>query len=292
MGRVIHAEWTRGIRSWRFWLGAAITLGLLLFTAIQYAQPWIPRTAIPRFINFYGVSLMALGAYITAVWPVLMPVVAVLPAGDSLAIDRRRGLDALLIARVGWTRYLWGKLVGNALLVVAEVGVAILAAEALLAGILPIGLPPMAAWTFNPTRKLPHDGRGGVIGSTYVTTFHSHFLWAAPSLYLLAVCLVALWAAVALAGLSTAAGVWIRQPLLALAVPMVVAVGGDVVSQAMWHGTLVPSVYAGAYMWYYQPAGPGSFAGLGLYWAAVAAVPVLVIAWLLWRRREWPRSVG
>lgn len=50
MRRVLRAEWDRGIRSWRFWLGTAITLGLLLFTAVQYAQPWIPRTAIPRFV--------------------------------------------------------------------------------------------------------------------------------------------------------------------------------------------------------------------------------------------------
>ena len=73
---------------------------------------------------------------------------------------------------------------------------------------------------------------------------------------------------------------------------MVVAVGGDVVSQSLWHGVLVPSVYSGAYLWYYPPAGPGSFVGLAIYWASIAAVPGGVVGWLLWRRREWPRSVG
>ena len=293
MTSVIRHEWKRGIGSWRFWTAVGVITVLLLAAATQNAEPWYPPAPIPRYVNFFSVSLSALGAYLQAFWPVLMPVVVVLPAGDSLAMDRHRGLDAQMITRVGWTHYLWGKMAGNAVLVLAAVGMAIAATEVLFAGLFPRALPPLLAW--NPTERqletLPyHVKNSGVIGKFYLTEFHSHFLWATPGLYLVLVILVALWASVSWASLSTAAGLWVRQPLLTLAVPMMVAVVGDVVTQAFWRGILVPSVYAGAYLWYQPPA--GSWAGLFLYWAVFISVPVLAVVWMLWMRKEWPRSVG
>ena len=288
MGHVVRAEWMRGIRSWRFWVAVGTTVGLLLFTAVQYAQPWYhPPT--PRLVNFFTASEMALGGWLTALWPVLIPVVAALPAGDSLAIDRRRGLDAVAITRVGWTRYLWGKLAGGALLTLAAMGIAIGVVEAVFAATLPLALPRLLSWV--PNLSLPYRVKiSGVYGVSYATQFHPHFFWAAPGLFVALVVLVALWAAVSLASLSTAAGVWVRQPLLTLAVPMMVLVVGDVVSQALWRSYWVPSVYAGQYLSWVPSV--GSWAALALYWAIPAAVAGLAIAWMVVRRKEWPRSVG
>ena len=47
---------------------------------------------------------MALGGALTALWPGLIPVVAALRAGDTMAVDR-----------VGWARYLRGKLIDYAM---------------------------------------------------------------------------------------------------------------------------------------------------------------------------------
>lgn len=288
MGHVIRAEWIRGIRSWRLWVAVGATVVLLLFTALQYARPWY-HPVTPYLVNWFTTSEMALGGWPTALWPVLIPVVAALPAGDSLAIDRRRGLDAVAITRVGWTRYLWGKLLGNALMTVTAMGIAIGIVEILFAATLPRVLPRLLGWTYNPA--LPYRVKiSGVYGFSYATQFHPHFFWAAPALYVALVIGVALWAAVSLASLSTAAAVWVRQPLLTLAVPMVVLILGDVVSQALWRSYWVPSVYAGQYLTWVPSV--GSWATLALYWVVPLAASGLVLAWMITRRKEWPRSVS
>ncbi len=61
MGSVVRAEWTRGIRSWRLWVAVAVTLGLLLFTAVQYAEPWFHNTT-PRSVNFSASASWPSGA--------------------------------------------------------------------------------------------------------------------------------------------------------------------------------------------------------------------------------------
>lgn len=291
MGAVVTAEWHRGLQSWRTWVAVAATIGVLLFTAIQYVEPWYPPDPTPRSINFFSVSVMALGGFLTALWPVLIPVLAALPAGDSLALDRRRGLDALVISRVGWSRYLWGKLVGTLATTLFAVGVGLAAVETLFAVRFPLALPHLLGWHY--TRKIQnlpyHVKLGGVIGDSYLTQFHPHFFWAQPAVYVALVVLVALLATTALAALSTAAAVWMRQPLLTIAVPIILFLVGDVVTQALFQGRLVPSVYAGAYVWYLPP--PASFLALAIYWAALAAVPVAIMGWMVARRKEWPRSV-
>ncbi|MHB1505326.1 MAG: ABC transporter permease subunit [Sulfobacillus sp.] len=289
----MHAEWHRGIRSWRFWVTVALTVFIFLFAIAQYATPWVPTTPteIPREHNFYTVTLAFLGGYLTALWPVFLPVIAALPAGDSLAVDRRRGMDALAITRVGWAHYLWGKLIGNALLAVVAVAVAIGMAAAVAVVMYPVALPKFLGWTFN--MALPYKVKiSGVFGDAYPPAFLPHFFWAAPGLYLILAVLVALWATTAVSGLSVAASVWVRQPVLTLAAPIVLFLAGDVVAQgALLHSRLIPSVYAGAYLWWVPPL--PSWAALGLYWAVPAVAIALVLGWVVVRRREWPqRSMG
>ncbi len=115
MVSVIRSEWYRGIRSRRFWVTVALALVLFGITMVLYANPLVPQLT-PRTNNIYTVTLAFLGNFFQALWPVLLPVIAVLPAGDSMAVDRRRGVDAALITRVGWTSYFGGKVVGNGLL--------------------------------------------------------------------------------------------------------------------------------------------------------------------------------
>lgn len=286
MWSVIGAEWLRGVRTWRLWLAVILAIAILLFSGFQFAYPPIPNH-VPRFINFFTVSVEAMGGYLTALWPVLVPVVAALPAGDSMAIDRRRGLDALMITRVGWTNYLWGKLVGAALLVVAEVTIGIGIVELYFLAAFPNALPHLLSW--NVDLHIPyHERIRGVFGSLYLVKFQPHYFWSNTPLYVVIVIIMAIWSASALATLSVAAAVWVRQPLVTMATPVIIFFLGDVLAESLWAGRLAPSVFAGAYIWSIPSA--GSWFALIIYWATIAACPALVIVWML-TRNEWPRSV-
>ncbi|MHB8674685.1 MAG: hypothetical protein ACYDAK_13540, partial [Candidatus Limnocylindrales bacterium] len=94
---------------------------------------------VPKFVTRYRVYRMC--TFFQALWPVLLPMIAVLPAGDSMAVDRRRGVDATIITRVGWTSYFGGKIVGNALVSVAAVALAMAVAVGAEALVYPLTLP-------------------------------------------------------------------------------------------------------------------------------------------------------
>lgn len=290
MASVIQSEWHHGIRSWRFWVTVALALVLFVVTMVQYANPLILQVT-PRTNNIYTVTLAFLGGFFQAIWPVLLPVIAVLPAGDGMAVDRRRGVDATVITRVGWSQYLGGKMVGNALVSVVAVAIAIGAAMGLTAILYPLTLPRYLGWALNTA--LPYRVKiSGVFGQMYAPPFHPHFSWAAPGFYLVMAIIVALWVTAVLSTLSVAAAIWVRIPILTLAVPMVLYLGANVASQSLLHdGHLNPPVYAGAYLYWTPPV--SSWAALFFYWAVLAVIVLVVLGWVGVRRREWPsRSVG
>lgn len=284
MSDVIRAEWYRGTHSWRFWVTATLALIMFLLTMYQYASPWVHED-IPRWNNFFTVTLYFLGGYLDALWPIFIPLLAALPSGDSLAVDRRRGTDALAVTRVGWANYLWGKLLGNALVAVAAVTAAIAVAAAIAAVLYPKSLPLYLGWKYNTS--LPLSVRlSGVFGQEYPPAFAPHLFWTAPSLYVVLAVLLALWATAALSSLCVASAVWLRQPLLTLAVPVVLYFGATILAEGLLTSHLVPFVYAGGYL-YFIPR-PSSWWSLILYWAVPAGVAALVVAWVANRRFEWP----
>lgn len=290
MVSVIQSEWFRGLRSWRFGVAVALALVLFLVTMVQYATPLLVQLT-PRMNNLYTVTLAFLGSSFQAIWPVLLPAIAVLPAGDGMAVDRRRGVDAAVITRVGWPPYLGGKIVGSALVSVAAVAIAIGVAMGITAVLYPLTLPRYLGWTLNTALSYKVK-MSGVFGQIYAPPFHPHLFWAAPGLYLALAIAVALWVTAVLSTLSVAAAIWVRQPILTLAVPTVLYLGANVASQSLLHdGHLNPVVYAGAYLYWNPPL--HSWVGLFLYWAALATIILLAMGWVGFRRREWPsRSVG
>jgi hypothetical protein len=256
---------------------------------VQAQNPWAwAHLPTPNVGNFYRAVLMFLGDDLTALWIVLLPVAAVLPAGDSVAVDRRRGMDALLISRVGWGRYLCGKLIGTISLAVAAVAAAMVIAGGLAAAVYPIALPKFLGWTVN--LSLPYRVKiSGVFGN-YFTTFQPHLFWAAPGLYILLVGVVALWAVASLAALTTAAAAWLRPPVFTLLAPVVLYFGVTILGESVGIAQL-PWVYGGAYLWVAPPV--SSWIALGAYWAVPALGAVLVVGWMAWVSKQWPAgSVG
>lgn len=290
MVSVIRSEWYRGIRSWRFWVTVALALVLFGITMVLYANPLVPQIT-PRTNNIYTVTLAFLGNFFQALWPVLVPVIAVLPAGDSMAVDRRRGVDASMITRVGWTSYFGGKLVGNALVSVVAVAVAIGVAMGAEAVVYPVTLPRYLGWTFN--NALSYQVKlSGVFGQVYAPAFHPHLFWAAPGLYLILAIGVALWVTAILSTLSVVAAIWIRPPILTMVAPILLYLAANVATQSfLYNGHLNPVVYAGVYLYWHPPL--HSWIAVFLYWAVPGAIVVGVMGWIGIRHREWPaRSVG
>lgn len=128
----------------------ALTVFVFVLTIQEYAPPANVRAVpIPRFYNFYTVSLALLGAYPDSLWIVVVPILAALPAGDNVSIDRQRGVDATMITRVGWSRYLWGKLLANLTLAGGTTALAMATTLGVVALRYPVGLPRFLGWTVN-----------------------------------------------------------------------------------------------------------------------------------------------
>jgi len=227
--RVIQADWHRGIRSWRFWLTMGLAVLLLLFTVVSFggAPGRPPANEAPFTVNFYVVILAALGGFFVSYWPVFMPLLAVLPMGDSLAVERRRGVDMLMITRIGWPGYLAGKVAGSAVISLA----AIAGALVIVVGfslLYPMKLPHMLAWDITSYHKLasiPYRVRlDSVMGISYPgdVTFMHHFFWRAPGEYVALASAVALWSTTVVATVSVISASWIRPPL-ALSLTQIVA---------------------------------------------------------------------
>lgn len=294
MLRVVQSEWYRGVHSWRFWVALALTVFILVLAMVQSGNPLRPPLT-PRQYNFYTQTLMALGGYLDALWPVVLPAVAVLTLGDSLAIDRRRGVDTAVITRLGWARYLAGKWTGNALVSGVVVALAAIVTMGVSAITYPLGLPRLLGWKLTPAllQSLSYQVKmSGVFANTYPPEFQPHFFWAAPGLYLALAIVTALWATIAVSGLSVAAAIWIRPPIVTLVSPVVLFLAGDVLSQTpLMRGHLIPSVYAGAYL--YFVSSPRHWFELALYWVGPIAVVGVLLSWMMAVRKEWPeRSMG
>lgn len=290
MGSVIRGEWYRGTQSWRFWAVTALLVAVFVYTLLEYANPWtgpggVPQNhLIPNYWNIFTAVIMMFFGGVEAFWPLFLPLFAVLPAGDSLAVDRRRGVDAVIITRVGWANYLWGKWVGNALVSVTAVVVAVAATIVGVVAVYPTTLPRLLGWqapTAFGVKEPP-----GVFAEQYMP-FSLHFFWAHPALYVGGIILVALWATAALSGLSIAASIWIRVPLLTLAVPLVICWAINFLFRSSY---LIPFMYGGQYLIVVtQPRpSPFSWGGVSLYWAVPAALVGAALAVLALRGREWP----
>lgn len=281
---MVRTQWQQGMRSWRFWVTVGLTVFLFALTIQQYASAANVRawSTDPQFYNFYTVTLAALGTYPESLWIVFVPVLATLPAGDILARDRRRGVDATVVTRIGWNKYLWGQLIANATLACGATALAIAVTLTMVAMRYPITLPKFLGWRVD--NALPYRIKvSGVFGNTYGPTFHPHFFWAHPGLYVTVVIVVALWATMTLASLATAAGVWLRRPILTLAVPTALFWLGDFVA-SMVNETWAPSVMAGGYL----AAGQTPSWVLALYWGIPALAVVVVITQVTGCAKEWP----
>ena len=291
MSTLIRTEWYRGTRSWRFWTTAALVAGVFAYTILAYANPWVgpgagpPQNAsIPNYWNIFSVLILMFQGLAGGYWCLFLPLFAALPAGDSLAVDRRRGVDAAIITRLGWARYLWGKWVGAALVSVGAIALAVAVTAGLALLVYPTRLPKFLAWKMPPFSQFVKMGPG-VIGNQYVA-MSAHFFWAHPGLYVAVVIGVALWATATLSGLAVAAGVWVRLPLVTLAVPLAICWAINEfpgVSQ-----TWTPFYYAGQFLYGATTSIRLSWAGIVGYWAIPAALVAVVLAVVAHRGREWP----
>lgn len=300
--RVMSVEWHRGLRSWRFWLTVALTVFLFVLAMYQFVVPHVPGSAPtpPNYYNFFTGYMSGLGAYIDSAWVAFLPILAALPSGDSLAFERLRGVDATIITRIGWRRYLLGKVLGNASLAGSATVVAMLITAVTAVMRFPIALPKLLGWTLTSKAIAGmsfQEKVSGVFASDYWPDFHAHLFWAHPWIYLVVISTLAIWATVAISGISIATSVWIRRPIVVLVIPTALFWAGEFLAQSGWSQAWGPSEVAGSYLSMGDAFSktytvPTTWWDLALYWAVPALAVVAVVSWVAVRRKEWPQRGG
>ncbi len=114
----LQIELKRSILRWQFWLAIILMGGLIIH---GYHQAWIEAihgpadapypTSTPADNNAFLVFIYSQGntglSFIGAVWPL----VAALIAGDSLAWDRKSGYLQSVLLRIGYKKYIIGKII-------------------------------------------------------------------------------------------------------------------------------------------------------------------------------------
>jgi len=276
----IRLEWYRAVRRPGLYMAFGLILAVMAWMAVLYSPHWPPDTNVPAFFsNAYNATLAGLGMSFQSLFVLLLPMAAVLPAGDSLALDRESGVDVGLIVRMGWRTYLWGKLAGNMAVSGLTTLSALVCASIAMTFVYPIGLPRDLG-----ARRLAMTAHG-VSALGYQPQFLPHLYWAHPALYVALAAGLATLATMALAGLVTGLSLWIPRRYLVLLIPVAAFFAGNYVAEFFGLWSWQPSVMAGSYLYDYHH-GLSAVAG---YWLT----PIALLALLFWWRsriREWPTT--
>lgn len=101
----------------------------------------------------------------------------------------------------------------------------------------PIALPKLPGWklTSQAIAGMSFQEKvSGVFASDYWPDFHAHFVLGAPVDLSWVISALAIWATVAISGISIASSVWIRRPIAVLVLPTALFWGGAFLAQGGW----------------------------------------------------------
>lgn len=191
------------------------------FLSIGLIQYGVHPMFTPQHSGIVG-YLMAVGSSPVALWLGVLPLVASLVGGDSLAWDRRSGFLRYERSRVTASQLIAGKIIACALSVFCVVGAALLVT---FVGSLVWLSPQMLPWHFTsahvPTFTVPQAAPDTVL--PYPTFLHG-FFFAHPYLYLLLVSLMVYLSAIFWGQLALLCSVWTTNLVLVLGAPWLVYV--------------------------------------------------------------------
>lgn len=278
-GRMVGLDWRRALHGMGVWVSLALVVAIMALSFAQYGAEKVLMGPHPAaYFNAYQAMLSGLGASPNALLYLMVPVLAVLPNGDSLAVDRATGADAHFLVRAGWPGYLWGRLVGNSTAAAATMFTGLILSSVLGAALYPVALPPYLG-SQGPV-AYTHQG---VYGREYQPFVWPSLFWHAPVLYVLLAMGVVVLATAVIAGIATLAAVWVRRRLVVLVIAIAVFLAGDVILQLVGWPAWIPSEMVGGYLVNYTHL-PVTIA---VYWIVPAGALIAVMWWRI-RIRDWP----
>ncbi len=256
-------------RPW-IYLGVFLMVGLMIQGLAAYG-PGSFHFALPHYYyNSYVAFVFALGFGLFALLTAGVPLAAVLPAGDTIVLDRQSGMWALLSSRTGRSQaVVWGKALA------ASIGAGVMTAVSLAATWLldlawyPLGLPHRVNLTMLDAHPL-----AGVAPVGYQPYFASQVFWHHPGWYVLLVAGLLTWAVMCFALVPLALSRWVSNRYVALVLPIVlfflVVSGLQPLHRYAW----TPLVAAGGYL----AQGGWHWWSLMIYWAVPAAGALLILS--------------
>ncbi|MCY0894593.1 MAG: hypothetical protein OWR52_14000 [Acidibacillus sp.] len=268
----------------------AFLFGILLafsgYIATQYGQIVPNDGGVAHEFNTWYMFLQTFGINWNSPWGLVMPLLVVLPFGDTLIFDLNHGFEVPLILRVGMKRYFFSKWFAN-VIVVATVFGAVLISSLIIAIVwrhdfqMPLRLLEdvkvvdgklivnAKAFAINKSHHF-----NGVFASSYAPKLFSKLFWRHIGLFTLLTMLISLLATVSVSSIALVASLWLKNRYLVLAAPFVVFMFFVVVPQYITPSLFMwaPHILADAFWEFYRP-----FWGIVLYWLA----PLLVTLGLM-----------
>ncbi|MHB1630092.1 MAG: hypothetical protein ACYCVB_17280 [Bacilli bacterium] len=247
--------------------------------------------------NVWYIFLQTIGDNWNSPWGFVLPLLVVLPFGDTLIYDLNHGFEVPLMLRVGMKRYFVSKWFANAFAVVVVFGAVIVAA--LIIAIVwrhDFQMPHRLALANSFVKGVFVTNKKGLAidksmhwNGVFVSSYAPHVLrnmfWKDIGLFTVLTALISLLSAVCISSLSLVASLWVRNRYLVLSAPFImymffiVAPQYVVPSLFMW----APHIMADAF-WQF----PRSVWSIACYWI----IPLLVTLGLMSLGARRYRNLG
>ncbi|MCY0909741.1 MAG: hypothetical protein OWR62_15295 [Sulfobacillus thermotolerans] len=215
--------------------------------------------------NVWYIFLQTIGDNWSSPWGFILPLLAVLPFGDTLIYDLNHGFEIPLILRVGARPYFFIKWVANFVVVIAVFS-AVLCISLIIAVLwrhdfqMPfvlseermkgsINLTPAAL----AVDKLHHWN--GVFASSYAPAVLQQLFWHHVGLFTAFTMAISLMSATSISGIAVTAALWVKNRYLTLAVPFLLYLLFIVAPQYLLPGAFMwaPHIMADAFWQFSRP---------------------------------------
>lgn len=238
---MLKEEFRRVFFSWSFLLAIAITFAAAVIGLLEYGPP-VSRFCNPVECPFFQNAFdgFIYGAYYW-VLPLLAPLIAVLPFGDSFITDRSSGYISFILSRTAFRKYITSKFFAN----LFAGGISLSIPFLIMYGIINIfyarGLPPVPppgkAWV---NVRIPYVNLPGPMG---------HFYRVNPDLYIFFLVGLSFTFGATYASLGLALSLFFHNRYIVLATPFIIYQIGsfimNMLGKAEWSPimTLIPFSY-------------------------------------------------
>ncbi|WP_018132138.1 hypothetical protein [Effusibacillus pohliae] len=213
---MIFAEGYRLVRRWQVLLAMIALIGFMVQGFFYYhSKP----TYFSGYYSAYMAYISALGTGSGAFWIAVLPLIACLVAGDSVAWDRRTGFIRFMLIRLSRKEYILNKLLSTSLFIVLFFAVGLVISFLIVSIWLPLKLPPWHFVNGIATFSLPGVPEDEVF---LFPTFMHNLFFKHPFAYIVVVSGIVILSAVAWTNIAILVSLFTTNIYLVLGVPWLI----------------------------------------------------------------------